>query len=161
VQSPAQAAFSARQSGGGGVTGTRYEDSRRITGPFDMAGGKVTGTEEFRFDHRGPQRSRGPIAPAPVSVDEDARPVSRVTGEGNSSGQKITGNDWDRGERVTGTEGASARRRNPSRPGAMTAMPAYQPKRNEQTPEPVSRITGSSGNTTAGSLITLSGGARA
>jgi hypothetical protein len=160
VQSPAQAAFSARQSGGG-VTGTRYEDSRRITGPFDMAGGKVTGTEEFRFDHRGPQRSRGPIAAAPVSVDEDARPVSRVTGEGNSSGQKITGDDWDRGERVTGTEGASARRRNPSRPGPMTAMPAYQPKRNEETPEPVSRITGSSGNTSAGSLITLSGGARA
>jgi hypothetical protein len=161
IQSPAQAALSARQSGGGGVTGTRYEDSRRITGPFDMAGGKVTGTEEFRFDHRSPQRSRGPIAAAPVSVDEDVRPVSRVTGEGNSSGQKITGDDWDRGERVTGTEGASARRRNPSRPGPMTAMPGYQPKRNEETPEPVSRITGSSGNTTAGSLITLSGGARA
>jgi hypothetical protein len=163
IQSPAQAALAARQSGGGGVTGTRYEDSRRITGPFDMAGGKVTGTEEFRFDHRGPQRSRGPIAPAPVPVNgyEEARPVSRVTGEGNSSGQKITGDDWDRGERVTGTEGASARRRNPSRPGPMTAMPSAQPKRNEETPEPVSRITGSSGNTSAGSLITLSGGARA
>jgi hypothetical protein len=160
VQSPAQAAFSARQRGGG-VTGTRYEDSRRITGPFDMAGGKVTGTEEFRFDHRGPHRARGPIAPAPVIAEEDARPVSRVTGEGNSSGQKITGDDWDRGERVTGTEGVSARRRNPSRPGPMTAMPAAQPKRNDAVPEPVSRITGSSGNTSAGSLITLSGGARA
>lgn len=160
VQSPAQAALADRQRGGG-VTGTRYEDSRRITGPFDLAGGKVTGTEEFRFDYRGPQRSRGPIAPAPVSVDEDARPVSRVTGEGNSSGQKITGDDWDRGERVTGTEGASARRRNPSRPGPMGAMPASQPKRNEEVPTPVSRITGSSGNTSAGSLITLSGGARA
>jgi hypothetical protein len=43
----------------------------------------------------------------------------------------------------------------------MTAMPAASPKRNEQVPEPVSRITGSSGNTSAGSLITLSGGARA
>ncbi|MEB3271144.1 MAG: CsoS2 family carboxysome shell protein [Synechococcus sp.] len=160
VQSPAQAAFAARQSGGG-VTGTRYEDSRRITGPFDMAGGKVTGTEEFRFDRRAPQRARGPVGPAPVSADEDARPVSRVTGEGNSSGQKITGDDWDRGERVTGTEGPSARRRNPSRPGPMSAMPAFQPKRNEEVPEPVSRITGSSGNTSAGSLITLSGGARA
>ena len=160
VQSPAQAAFAARQRGGG-VTGTRYEDSRRITGPFDMAGGKVTGTEEFRFDRRGPQLSRGPVAPAPVSVDEDARPVSRVTGEGNASGQKITGDDWDRGERVTGTEGPSARRRNPSRPGPMSAMPAFQSKRNEDVPDPVSRITGSSGNTSAGSLITLSGGARA
>jgi hypothetical protein len=167
VQSPAQAALAARQHGGG-VTGTRYEDSRRITGPFDLAGGKVTGTEEFRFDYRGPQRARGPllpargpIAPAPVPVDADGRPPSRVTGEGNASGQKITGDDWDRGKRVTGTEGASARRRNPSRPGPMTAMPAASPKRNEQVPEPVSRITGSSGNTSAGSLITLSGGARA
>jgi hypothetical protein len=160
VQSPAQAAWAARERGGA-VTGTRYEDSRRITGPFDMAGGKVTGTEEFRFDRRAPQRSRGPVGPAPVQGAEDARPVSRVTGEGNASGQKITGDDWDRGERVTGTEGPSARRRNPSRPGPMGAMPAFQSKRNEEVPEPVSRITGSSGNTSAGSLITLSGGARA
>ena len=174
IHSPAQVAFAARQQGGG-VTGTRYEDSRRITGPFEMAGGKVTGTEEFRFDRRGPQVSRGPVGPArgpvgpargpvgpaPVSVDEDERPVSRVTGEGNSSGQKITGDDWDRGKRVTGTEGPSARRRNPSRLGTMTAMPTFQGKRNEEVPEPVSRITGSSGNTSAGSLITLSGGARA
>jgi hypothetical protein len=160
VQSPAQAALAARQHGGG-VTGTRYEDSRRITGPFDMAGGKVTGTEEFRFDRRGPQLSRGPVPSAPVTVDEDVRPVSRVTGEGNSSGQKITGDDWDRGERVTGTEGPSARRRNPTRPGPMGAMPTFERKRNEEVPEPVSRITGSSGNTSAGSLITLSGGARA
>jgi hypothetical protein len=61
---------------------------------------------------------------------------------------------------VTGTEGVSARRRNPTRPGAMAAMPAFQAKRNEERPEPVSRVTGSSGNTTAGSLITVSGGAR-
>ena len=159
VQSPAQSAQVARQRGGG-VTGTRYETSRRITGPFDMAGGKVTGTEEFRFDRRGSQTARGPLPVSPVTVDEDARPVSRVTGEGNSSGQKITGDDWDRGERVTGTEGPSARRRNPTRPGPMGAMPAFQSKRNEEVPEPVSRITGSSGNTASGSLITLSGGAR-
>jgi hypothetical protein len=159
VHSPAQTAQVARQRGGA-VTGTRYETSRRITGPFDMAGGKVTGTEEFRFDRRGPQLARGPLATAPVTVDEDVRPVSRVTGEGNSSGQKITGDDWDRGERVTGTEGPSARRRNPTRPGPMGAMPVFQPKRNEEVPEPVSRITGSSGNTSSGSLITLSGGAR-
>jgi hypothetical protein len=42
----------------------------------------------------------------------------------------------------------------------MGAMPAFQSKRNEEVPEPVSRITGSSGNTASGSLITLSGGAR-
>ena len=165
VQSPARAAQQARDERRGGVTGTSYEQGSRITGPFDMAGGKVTGTEQFRFDRRGAQLSRGPIQSAPVSVDEDARPVSRVTGEGISAGLKITGDDWDRGERVTGTEGASARRRNPTRPGPMTAMPgsampAIQPKRNESVPEPVSRVTGSSGNTQAGSLITVSGGAR-
>jgi len=163
IQSPARAAQVGRERSGS-VTGNSYEQGRRITGPFDMAGDKVTGTEQFRFDRRGTQLSRGPIerAPieAPVSVDEDARPTSRVTGEGISAGLKITGDDWDRGDRVTGTEGVSARRRNPTRPGGMAAMPAFQAKRNEERPEPVSRVTGSSGNTTAGSLITVSGGAR-
>jgi len=160
VQSPAQVAQQARERSSG-VTGTSYELGSRITGPFDMAGGKVTGTEQFRFDRRGAQLSRGPVAPAaPVSVDEDARPVSRVTGEGISAGLKITGDDWDRGKRVTGTEGVSARRRNPTRAGSSRSMPSAQPKRNETVPEPVGRVTGSCGSTTAGSLITVSGGAR-
>lgn len=161
IQSPARAAHTARDRRSG-VTGTSYEQGSRITGPFDMASDKVTGTEQFRFDRRGAQLARGPIQTAPVSADEDARPTSRVTGEGVSAGLKITGDDWDRGERVTGTEGASARRRNPTRPGGpMSAMPSFQqPKRNQDVPEPVSRVTGSSGNTTAGSLITVSGGAR-
>jgi len=161
IQSPARAAHSAQERAGA-VTGTSYEQGNRVTGPFDMAGDKVTGTEQFRFDRRGAQLSRGPIAvaSAPVSVDEDARPTSRVTGEGISAGLKITGDDWDRGDRVTGTEGVSARRRNPTRTGPMSAMVAQQPKRNDEVPEPVSRVTGSSGNTSAGSLITVSGGAR-
>jgi hypothetical protein len=162
VQSPARAAQSARQRPGG-VTGNRYEEGNRITGPFDLAGGKVTGTEQFRFDRRAPRpvRATAPAAAAaPVTADEDLRPTSRVTGEGISAGLRITGDDWDRGEHVTGTEGASARRRNPSRPGPMSAMPAFQPKRNDAVPEPVSRVTGSSGNTDRGSLITVSGGAR-
>jgi hypothetical protein len=84
-----------------------------------------------------------------------------VTGEGISAGLRITGDDWDRGERVTGTEGASARRRNPTRTGPMSAMAMRTSnKRNDDVPEPVSRVTGSSGNTAAGSLITVSGGAR-
>jgi hypothetical protein len=163
VQSPARAAHTARQRGGG-VTGTSYEQGSRITGPFDMAGDKVTGTEQFRFDRRGAQLSRGPIelAPAMAAAEPESpeRPTSRVTGEGISAGLKITGDDWDRGDRVTGTEGASARRRNPTRPGPMGAMPGFQRKRNDEVPEPVSRVTGSSGNTSAGSLITVSGGAR-
>lgn len=161
VQSPARAAQTARQQGGG-VTGNSYEQGGRITGPFDLAAGQVTGTEQFRFDRKGTQLSRGPIqvSPAPVSVDQDVRPTSRVTGEGISAGLNITGDDWDRGKHVTGTEGRSARRRNPTRVGPMSAMPGAEPKRNDTVPEPVSRVTGSSGNTQAGSLITVSGGAR-
>jgi len=155
VNSPARQAQVERERTGG-VTGSTYEFGGRITGPFDMAADKVTGTEQFRFDRR-PARAAAVAAPA-APAEENARPVSRVTGEG--SGLRITGDDWDRGERVTGTEGSSARRRNPSRQGGLTAMPSFQAKRNEQVPEPVSRITGSSGNTVAGSLITVSGGAR-
>jgi hypothetical protein len=161
VQSPARAAQEERERSGG-VTGSTYEFGGRITGPFDMAGGKVTGTEQFRFDRRAPQSlASQPLArgtTAVVTADEDLRPASRVTGEG--SGNRITGDDWDRGDRVTGTEGSSARRRNPTRVGPMSAMPAAQPKRNAEVAVPVSRVTGSSGSTDQGSLITVSGGAR-
>jgi len=155
VQSPARVAQVQREKKGA-VTGSSYEFGGRITGPFDLAADKVTGTEQFRFDRRPSQPMLVP-ARAAVAVAE-APAVSRVTGEG--SGLRITGDDWDRGDRVTGTEGVSARRRNPSRRGVLTAMPGQQPKRNDAVPEPVSRITGSSGNTVAGSLITVSGGAR-
>jgi len=162
VQSPAGSAHSASERKAG-VTGSSYELGSRVTGPFAMADDKITGTEQFRFD-RGNQRLGGQqiqlAAAAPLTVDEDARPVSRVTGEGISAGLKITGDDWDRGKRVTGTEGVSARRRNPSRPGSKGSMPSLEAKRNEALPSPVSRVTGSSGNTQAGSLITVSGGAR-
>jgi len=157
-----------------------------------MANDKVTGTEQFRFDRRGPSVPRSAlatggargaaaalaapaaalaapaaaVAPAAAAAaaaakqDPSARQTSRVTGAGQSSGLSISGDDWNRGKHVTGTEGASARRRNPTRPGPISAMPAFQSKRNEEIPEPVSRITGASGNTQAGSLITVSGGAR-
>lgn len=157
VQSPARSAQQQRERSSA-VTGTRYETSARITGPFDLAGDTVTGTEQFRFDRR-PSQLPAPVH-APVSVDEDVRPTSRVTGEGISAGLKITGDDWDRGERVTGTEGASARRRNPTRSGPVSAMAIHQRKRNEDLPRPTSPVTGSSGNTDQGSLITVSGGAR-
>ena len=159
VMSPARAAQQQRDQRSG-VTGTAYEQGSRITGPFDMAGGKVTGTEQFRFDNRDFQnRQQRQFQPTVAVVSEpSAPPASRVTGEGSST--KITGDDWDRGEHVTGTEGASARRRNPTRPGPMGAMPPFERKRNQETEWPVSRVTGSSGNTDKGSLITVSGGAR-
>lgn len=160
VSSPARQAFQARQSGG--VTGTRYEQEGRITGPFGMGTGKITGTEQFRFNRA--QVAQGNLLEMeqaePGEGNTPAPPAPRVTGEGQDAGLKITGDDWDRGERVTGTEGSSARRRNPTRPGPMSAMPPVKTKRNEEVPPPVSRVTGSSGNTERGSLITYSGGAR-
>ena len=158
-----------------GVTGTLYERGEtRITGPFGMAGGRVTGTEEFRFDQRrgqAPLPPRNPLQPlaarngASASAASAASPVapsapSRVTGEGMVQGVRISGDDWSRNDRVTGTEGPSSRRRNPSRPGPMSAMAAFQPKRNGETEVPLSPITGSSGNTDKGAVVTFSGGAR-
>jgi len=139
----------------GGITGSTYEKGH-ITGPFGMAGGKVTGTEEARFGS-----SKEPM-PEPVAVPAstvEGRVKSRISGEGQNAGQKITGDDWDRGDHVTGTEGRSATRRNPTRRGAVASM-AVDNKRNEEVTLPVSKVTGSSGNTEQGSLITYSGGAR-
>ena len=173
VSSPARQAFDAKQRGSA-VTGTAYESDRNITGPFGMATGKVTGTEQARFDFNqrrpaltrmepagvadGDAEAAGEVFPETESAQAPAR--SRITGEGQSAGAKITGDDWDRGERVTGTEGTSARRRNPTRPGPMSAMPAMDRKRNEGATLPTSRVTGAAGSTDRGALITYSGGAR-
>jgi len=158
VKSPARVAHIKREQPDG-VTGTSYEDGSKITGPFDMAGNKVTGTEQFRFDRKQQKNEPNPVDQ--VSNEEtETRPISRITGEGQSAGLNITGDDWARGEHVTGTEGASAHRRNPSRPGPMNAMKASEFKRNQELPEPDFLITGSSGNTREGQLVTFSGGAR-
>ena len=155
VASPAAVAQQ-QKSTGSGVTGSSYEKGS-ITGPFGMANGKVTGTEEARFSRN--------AQPQPIAVNRpetvNDRPVSRISGEGQSAGKLITGDDWDRGDRVTGTEGLSASRRNPTRRGPMSAaMPVVKSGRDEDTPVPVSRVTGGSGNTDKGSLVTYSGGAR-
>jgi hypothetical protein len=164
------------------VTGTAYESSRHITGPFGMASGKITGTEQARFDSRRssnpalarsmgqsmaqimkPTPAASPTAPHdPVVAETEQAPAqtSRITGEGQTAGSKVTGDDWERGDRVTGTEGASARRRNPTRPGPMGAMPPLDMKRNDEIPKPVSRVTGGGGSSERGSLVTYSGGAR-
>ncbi|MDJ0881801.1 MAG: CsoS2 family carboxysome shell protein [Gammaproteobacteria bacterium] len=142
-----------------GVTGSRYEQGH-ITGPFGMAGGKVTGTEDARFGSGSVNStSANEVAAEPEQIQ--GRVKSRITGEGQDSGLRITGDDWERGEHVTGTEGASALARNPSRRGPMNAMmnKVIDEVENE-LPSPVSKVTGSSGNYEGGSLITYSGGAR-
>jgi hypothetical protein len=146
----------------GGVTGSIYEKGQ-ITGPFGMASGKVTGTEEARFGSSNKNAAMAAAELPPTAGDVDGRVKSRITGEGMDAGPKITGDDWDRGDRVTGTEGTSAMGRNPTlRGGPMSAMPmrSQPPKRNEEMPEPLSKVTGGSGNTDRGALVTYSGGAR-
>jgi hypothetical protein len=142
--------------GSTGVTGSRYEQGH-ITGPFGMAPGKVTGTEEARFGHETVQA--GDMRPQTVA-EVEGRVKSRITGEGQEAGLKITGDDWDRGNNITGTEGTSAKRRNPTRRSGPAASMAVESKRNEDMPLPVSKVTGGSGNTERGSLVTYSGGAR-
>jgi hypothetical protein len=137
------------------VTGSRYEKGH-ITGPFGMASGKVTGTEEARFGN-----GNGEPAPTYTAQLVEERIKSRITGEGQDAGLRITGDDWDRNDSVTGTEGLSTTRRNPTRRGGADAMAMQMiSKRNEELPVPNSKVTGSSGNTEKGSLITYSGGAR-
>lgn len=159
VKAPSQAAQNEARSHA--VTGAVYERGN-ITGPFGMASGKVTGTEEARFGNR--NAAVADVAPVPATVEEiDGRAKPRISGEGMDAGPKITGDDWERGDRITGTEGTSAVRRNPTRRGGpMNAMPAVSqaPKRNVEGPEPVSKVTGGSGNTDRGALVTYSGGAR-
>ena len=123
-----------------------------------MAVDKVTGTEQFRFDSK--KHNKQPQKVAKVQDSNAERIASKVTGEGQSATLNITGDDWDRGDRVTGTEGASARKRNPSRVGFTNAMPPMDIKRNDDMKEPDFLITGSSGNTREGQLVTFSGGAR-
>jgi hypothetical protein len=146
---PAAAAPSGRVTG---VLG----GSEQITGSFNMAAGKVTGTEEFLAG-----RGAADMLPE-VQAEVADDPRARVTGEGMAPRTPITGDDWDRGDRVTGTEGTSAMRRNPTRRSSV--MPAAaQPvdaKRNEDLPAPISKVTGSSGNTEKGAMVTYSGGAR-
>lgn len=161
VSTPAREAQRARRLSG--VTGTRYEQGH-ITGPFVMGEGKITGTEEFRFG--GPEGA-APVAPsaAPGSAGErPAAPRSNITGEGMDTGLRITGDDWGRNERVTGTEGRSAMQRNPTRRGASVGPTGMMARREAQEKKPAeavpSRVTGSSGNTEKGAMVTVSGGAR-
>ena len=147
------------------VTGSSYEKGN-ITGPFGMANGKVTGTEQARFgqDNRAFAGNEQATLPTDERVEVEGRLKSRISGEGMDTTSNITGNDWARGKNVTGTEGASSIRRNPTfrSSSAVASSPPLmsKAKRNDDVPVPVSKVTGSSGNTEKGSLVTYSGGAR-
>lgn len=154
ISTPARAA---QQKQFGDVTGSAY-NSERITGPVNKAGGLITGTPEFR--HRDATASQAVQADAIAAIAA----ARRLTGEGSQAGRRVTGDAWDAMSKVTGTEGASSLSRNPSARGNPRGMGMNAAIFREVVETPVvpdSRITGSSGNTGKGSLVTLSGGARA
>ena len=134
------------------ITGSAYGDSGRITGPMARAVGLISGTPEFRYRE---EAAASAVAPAPAPAAPE-----RITGEGRE--RRITGDAWDRGDRVTGTEGRSAQRRNPTLRGDVrgNGVSARDNREMERPAPAASRITGSSGNASAGAMITVSGGAR-
>ena len=139
------------------VTGTSF-GTHRITGPVNKAGGLITGTPEFR--HVEPN---GALAKT-QTVAQVASPsaAERLTGEGSQAGVRISGDAWQSSGRVTGTEGTSSLARNPSQRGNPrgAGANAQQFLGVERAAPPESRITGSSGSTSKGAAVTLSGGAR-
>ncbi|MDE2120780.1 MAG: carboxysome shell protein, partial [Betaproteobacteria bacterium] len=144
---------------GRGVTGSAM-GTERITGPGNKAEGLITGTPEFRRHEPRPQRE---AAPAPAAAPDGApRGAQRLSGEGSQQGPRISGDVWMDRSRVTGTEGPSALSRNPSLRGQPRgAAAAAAPQREaERAPVPPSRVTGSSGNSERGAVVTVSGGAR-
>jgi hypothetical protein len=142
-----------RAAQGRSVTGVSDNAAARITGPVNLATGLVSGTPEFRL------REEPELAKASASAESK---TSRVTGEGQEVGFSVTGDDWSRAGAVTGTEGVSARRRNPTLRSTTPspALGAAGIKPRERPEPPLSKITGSSGNSAAGSTVTYSGGAR-
>lgn len=137
------------------ITGTAYGGGRRITGPIDRAEGLVSGTPEFRSREDGARS-----VSANGETPPDVHPRSLVTGEGRVHGFVVTGSAWRQNDAVTGTEGSFARR-NPTLRGDPPAAPTGGREQLVERPEaPVSRVTGSSGSTEKGPLVTYSGGAR-
>lgn len=151
IQSPARAAL-------GRITGSAYEGTGRITGPGNRGNQTVSGTPEFRYQ----PPAAATVASEPVTVSAEPA-ASRVTGDGRDN-LRITGDDWGRSQRMTGTEGKWAQNRNPTLRGMQQAMAMVNAHANKslERPEapPVAKVTGSSGNSGKGALITVSGGAR-
>ncbi|TXH74590.1 CsoS2 family carboxysome shell protein [Thiobacillus sp.] len=151
VVSPARAAQSSETRR---VTGNAYGAGGRITGPLARATGLVSGTPEFRY------RDETAAVAVPAAPQPEAEPApERITGAGGD--RHITGDAWDRGNRVTGTEGPASRRNPTLRGDARGNGATARDNREIERPAPAaSRITGSSGNSGAGATITVSGGAR-
>ncbi len=139
------------------ITGSdNHGGGGRITGPINLATGLVSGTPEFRY------RDDHAAVAEVVPQSEEAVAPARITGEGRDAGVRITGDDWARSGRVTGTEGQWAQGRNLTLRGEArgAGASAWANKGRERVEVPPARITGSAGNAGKGAVITVSGGAR-
>jgi hypothetical protein len=163
------------------ITGNNY-GGNRVTGPGDLAMNRVSGTPEFRYPETrqmaAPAAAPVMAAPAPQAIFAPANQVQpvpvqtteavavntqQITGEGREDGFAVSGDNWGRTPGMTGTEGHVAQGRNPSlRIGEMQkpVNNAFHNKELERPDIPAARVTGSSGNTHEGAVITVSGGAR-
>lgn len=155
IVSPARSVQGERER----ITGNAYGSAGRITGPVNMGSGLVSGTPEFRY------RDDAAVYQQAVTQVLEVAVAPRITGEGRADGMRITGDDWARSGRVTGTEGHWAQGRNPTMRGeprqTQWAQNAWSNKERER-PEapPPAKVTGSSGNGGKGAMVTVSGGAR-
>ncbi len=152
------------------VTGVACGNSDRITGPGFKAQGVVTGTPEFRHGGQSLVSRRSPgsfvsmASPVLAASPPAAQPPAseRLSGEGRQQGSRLTGDSWSSSRHISGTDGVSAQSRNPTQRGqargmGMDARSVREQPRAEVPPSPV---TGSSGNTGRGAMVTISGGAR-
>ncbi|MGV6810332.1 MAG: CsoS2 family carboxysome shell protein [bacterium] len=138
------------------ITGTEYHSANQTNA---YCGSAQPGDSDFPL-----MLNNATPAAAPVSTTVTSPAESSDTAEEASSNSRITGDGWDRGAKVTGTEGHWAAQRNTSLRGQthqspMSAMSFRPSKEMEDVPQ--SPITGSAGNTGQGAKVTLSGGARA
>ena len=133
------------------VSGTHYQGNDQTSMICDSA--HVAQVGESDYPQVIGQQPTFATPVAPVAQPAPAAP----------QGKQITGDAWDRGNKVTGTEGPWASSRNASIRGAagQSPMGAAQYRPVAMEPVPQSPITGSSGNTDTGAKVTLSGGARA
>lgn len=145
---------------GRSITGSAM-GTERITGPVNKAQGLITGTPEFRR----PEATTPPVVQSlaqSATVEPAPRGAQRLSGEGSQQGTRISGDVWMERSRVTGTEGPSALSRNPSLRGQSRGASSHAAAQREleRPPVPASRVTGSSGSTERGAVVTVSGGAR-
>ncbi len=129
------------------VSGTHYQSASEMSQLCESSGGATPGESDY------------PIVVGQATAAALAGSVEAPSVSSNA----ITGDGWEKGSKVTGTDGAWAAKRNPSIKGVQGRSPMNASNfRPHSMPEvPQSPITGSSGNTVEGSKVTLSGGARA